>query len=311
MMSMDSNLIKYLYKTLLFVALLLVIDFAVGNAIHYLFSKQKSGSIYRTLYSMDNTRADILIFGSSTASHSYKTSVFRELFPELTSYNCGNDGSSIFYHYAVLKMVLKRHTPKVVILDFIPGEFRFVPGHYEKLSYLLPFVKGREEFLPVALLRSPFENIKLLSKTYPYNSLLVPMLGGVFNIHSTNRSEDNGYVALQGQWDYEIGTDSLNSYYQLDSCKVNYFNAFIDDCLKAETTLYISCSPSYVKHLERDNSVLVAKEIARREEIKFFDFTNDTSFINNRHLFRDIAHLNDAGADKYTRMLISQYIRNK
>jgi hypothetical protein len=297
--------IKILNKILAFLIIYILIDYSIGGMIQYLFSKQKSGALYRTSYSMGKTTADILIFGASKANHSYNTEVFRKLMPDFTSYNSGNDGSSIFYHYTILKTVLKRYSPKIIILDFVPGEFRLVPGHYEKLSYLLPFVNDHREVRPMISLKSPYERIKLLSKIYPYNSLLLSIVGGVLNIHSTDDVEDDGYVALEGEWESAIKIDSLGYEYPLDKNKIDYFEEFIDDCLEAKVKLIISCAPSFVIKSQPDYSVSIGKEIAENKNIKFYDYTNDKNFINYPKLFRDIAHLNNNGAKKFTKILIT------
>ena len=41
---------------------------------------------------------------------------------KLSFYNAGRDGNFMFYHLAVLKGVLNRYSPKIVILDFVAEE---------------------------------------------------------------------------------------------------------------------------------------------------------------------------------------------
>jgi len=301
-----AGISQFMYKLLLLFLILVTVDFMVGELIHFAFSRQKSGALYRTGYSMDSTTADILIFGSSTANHSYDTKIFRNGIPGQTTYNCGNAGSSIFYHYSVLSSVLKRYTPKIIILDFVSGEFRYVLRHYDKLSYLLPFLKNHEDIQPIINLKSPFEKFKLVSNTYPYNSLLLSIMGGVFNIHSTNRVEDNGYVALEGVWNSEIKVDSIKHDYAMDSNKIHYFKEFINICINADTKLIISCSPSYKIKQHEDISLKLGKSISGMKGVEFIDFSNDTSFTNHRQLFRDVAHLNKKGAEKFSEIFVSK-----
>lgn len=304
----SSKGIVMVYKLVIFILMLILFDFLIGKAIQYSFSKQDSGALYRTTYSMDSTTAEILIFGSSKANHSYDTRIFRQLMPNLSSYNCGNDGSSIFYHYAVLKTILKRYLPKIIILDFVPGEFRLVPGHYEKLSYLLPFVNNHKEIREIVLLKSRYENIKLLSKVYPYNSLLVSIVGGMLNIHSTGQFADNGYVPLEGEWEADLETYYPGNNELLDSNKIYYFQAFLDECIKADIKLYICSSPGFIDLRNGDKSIVYGKKLAMEREVPYYDYSIDTTFINHRYLFRDIAHLNYLGAEKFTKNLISKKI---
>src|SRR5579885_1123861 len=66
----------FLIRLFSFVVMLFLLDFVIGSALRYFYFKQDSGLLYRTTYSMDSTRAEILIFGSSTANHHYVPGLF-------------------------------------------------------------------------------------------------------------------------------------------------------------------------------------------------------------------------------------------
>ncbi|MDE3212752.1 MAG: hypothetical protein KGM98_05915, partial [Bacteroidota bacterium] len=150
---------------------------------------------------MDSTKADLLIFGSSTANHNYyPDSIEKNL--RLSCYNTGRDGMSIFYFYAVLKSDLKRYTPKVVILDFFPVEFRKEQMDYDRITALLPYYSSHPELRSIILMKSPYERLKLISRIYPFNSLAFTILGG--NLQMNKNREINkgsqGYVPLPEVW---------------------------------------------------------------------------------------------------------------
>src|SRR6187399_2535876 len=108
---------KYLLLKLAFFLLIVFFsDLVVGKLFKYFYFKQSSGWEYRTKYSIEDTKADILIFGASRAQQQYNPVYFEERLNQ-TCYNVGRDGEPIFYFYAVLKGVLKRYTPKTIILD--------------------------------------------------------------------------------------------------------------------------------------------------------------------------------------------------
>jgi hypothetical protein len=105
MMGIDLTAIKNQYfrfaVSIIILFLILLAFDRVGGAIlrHYYFS-QTSGSWYRTTYSIDSTRADILVFGSSRANHHYVPEVFEDSL-NMSFYNTGQDGNLILNNYAI------------------------------------------------------------------------------------------------------------------------------------------------------------------------------------------------------------------
>ena len=97
----DNNNRYLLLKIAAFGVLAFVIDFIVGGILSHFYLKQKSGWEYKTKYSIEETKADILIFGASRAQQQYNPLFFEERLYQ-SSYNVGRDGEPIFYHYGVL-----------------------------------------------------------------------------------------------------------------------------------------------------------------------------------------------------------------
>ncbi|HXS59927.1 MAG TPA: hypothetical protein VN703_03845, partial [Candidatus Sulfopaludibacter sp.] len=116
----------------------------IGNLLRTFYFKQQSGLQCRTTYSIEKTTANVLIFGSSAANHDYQTNTFTKRL-DTSFYNTGRDGISIFYEYAVLKAILKRYTPKIIILDFDQEEFIKNEASYDRLSALLPYYINHPE----------------------------------------------------------------------------------------------------------------------------------------------------------------------
>ena len=167
----------FLVKLFLFLIIVFLLDFATGSILKYLYYKQDSGLLYRTTYAIDSTKADVLIFGASRANHHYYPGAFEKRL-HMSCYNAGRDGNDIFYHYAILQGVLKRYTPKIAILDFAREEFFKNQESYDRLSSLLPYYDRHPEMRSIIQLKSPYEKYKLLSKIYPYNSLIFTIAVG-------------------------------------------------------------------------------------------------------------------------------------
>lgn len=284
-----------------FLLLAFIFDVALGGILKRFYCKQKSGWEYRTKYSIETTQADILIFGASRAQQQYNPVFFEERMLQ-SCYNVGRDGEPIFYYYAVLKSVLKRYTPKIIILDIENGVFKESQSSYDKLSILLPFYKDHPEMRSIIDKRSQFEHLKMLSNVYPYNSLLFKIALG--NINSNKSDDIKGYVPLTRFWTEPLRNLDLSIKYNLDTNKINYYKGFINDCNKAQVKLYIVCSPYYLHLIGNDTSMMLAKNIALKSNVDFIDFSKDVSFLSNSRLFDDTMHVNTAGSKLFCNKLI-------
>ena len=179
-----KNYRHLLLKALLFLMLVIAADFITGSVLKHFYFRQSSGWEYRTKYSIEDTKAEVLIFGASRAQQQYNP-LFIEDNLHQTCYNVGRDGMPLFYHYAVLQAVLKRYTPKMIILDCEYGALRDGSSSYERISCLLPYYNDHPEMRPVIELRGSFEKYKFFSKIYPYNSLILKI--GVGNLESNKK----------------------------------------------------------------------------------------------------------------------------
>lgn len=291
-----------LIKLAAFLVLFAALDFAMGGILKQLYFKQRSGWEYRTKYSIEDTKADILIFGASRAQQQYNPVYFEERLNQ-TCYNVGRDGEPIFYFYGVLKAVLKRYTPKTIILDVENKVFKASQSSYDRLAVLLPFYKDHPEMRPVIELRSDYEKYKLLSGIYPYNSMLFKLVVG--NLKPAKKGDDiQGYVPLKRALHEPIRTVDFRVGYDLDSNKINTYKAFIKDCLDANIKLYLVCSPHFINAIGADTSMVLAKQIAAEKNICFIDFSKDQRYLSNSALFDDTVHVNTVGSKIFSNQLI-------
>lgn len=292
----------FLLKLIIFFTLVFILDYIIGNILSHFYFRQESGLLYRTTFSIEKTTADVLIFGSSKANHHYIPDIFEKRL-NLSCYNVGRDGNYILYHSAVLKGVLKRYSPKIVILDFRSGEFKQTKDSYDELSSLLPYYNRHPEMRSIIELKSKFEKLKLLSYIYPYNSLLLTIAVGNTEFNKKRRSDIQGYVPLKKVWNLPIQIDSSSINYEIDSIKVKAYEIFIQNCVQSKVNLYIVCSPSFIKSNHIDYSVKLGQKIAKKNNITFFDFSNDSIFINESKFFADTWHLNNTGAEIFSDIL--------
>ena len=288
-----------LMKSLIVLITVIVLDFIIGSILKTFYFRQTSGEGYHTTYSIEKTDADLLIFGSSTAIHNYVPETFKKQM-NISAYNVGRDGISIFYDYAILKTILKRYSPKVIILDFDPQEFKKDQESYDRLSCLLPYYKKYPEIQRIVDLKSPYEKYKLLSNIYPYNSSIFTIAIGNTEYNKTRRGDINGYVPINTIWDDPIKDSNTFLNYPADSNKIKIYKCFIEDCIRAKVELYIVASPLFIKPGYKNNSVTIGKAIADKYHVKFLDYSKDSMFLNSPKLFADVSHLNDDGAVEYS-----------
>lgn len=302
--------LRFVTRVLLVFILVLILDFGIGSLLKAFYFRQTSGLDYRTTYSIEKTRADLLIFGSSTAIHDYIPGAFEKRM-NLSAYNVGRDGISIFYDYAILKAILKRYTPKIIILDFEKEEFNQSQESYDRLSSLLPYYKAHPEIDSIVNLRGPYEKYKMISHIYPYNSLVFTISAGNSEFNKRRREDIKGFVPLKRTWGDPLKFDNSFLHDEVDSNKVRIFEAFIKDCICANVELYIISSPLFVKPNYVNSSVVLGKAIADKYKVRFFDYSQDTAMLNNRSLFADIAHLNVSGATLYSNRVVDRILSEK
>lgn len=298
---------SFIIKGLTFFIILFFLDYSIGNLLRYFYFKQDSGLLYRTTYALDSTKADILIFGSSTANHHYIPALFTQGL-HMSCYNTGRDGNNILYSYAILQGVLRRHPPKMIILDIYNREFRQGQETYDRITSLLPYYGNHPEIRKIIELKSPYEKYKIFSKIYPFNSLLFTIAVGNadFNKNRESINDQNGYVPLKGNWQKPLSIDTSLPTYKLDSIKIKYFKSFIRECQKSGIRLYLVSSPKFIKFKYEDPTLGVLKAVADEFNIPFYNFTNDSLYLNHRELYFNKDHLNGKGAEIFTNRIISR-----
>lgn len=302
-MTMDKkNTGKRLIQVGAFALLVFAADFVTGKILHHFYKKQKSGWDQATRYAAEETKADVLIFGASRAQQQYNPAILQDTL-DLTCYNAGRDGTPFFYHYAMLQAVLKRYTPKIIILDCEYGALAYSKTSYERVSSLLPLYDDHPEIRDIVNMRGPFEKYKHISSIYPYNSMLFKIAVGNLSAASGDKKEIMGYVPLTGSLQHPVKTYDQRQTYPLDSVKVNLLKSFIDHCQQRNIQLYFVTSPYYMKTTGTDYSLATTKAIAAEKKVSFIDYSKDSFYYSRPDLFDDTVHVNRKGAEIFTASL--------
>jgi len=293
---------KFLQRLLIFLLVLFALDFVVGSVLRKLYFTQKSGADYETIYAIEKSNEEVMVFGSSRARNHYHPEAFeKEL--GLSFYNAGRNGNFILYSNAVAQAVLKRHQPRIVILDVVGHEFEYYAPNYEKLSVLLPFYRNHPEIRSTVNLRGPFEKLKLGFQVYPFNSMLLSV--GLGNTEFYNKKDPviKGYSPINRELTEQPIVDTVNLHYEIDSVQAKSYEEFIVACKQAGVQLYIICSPYFNKLPVRDKSIVLAEQIAEQHGVPFWDHSQDPEFSWNPKNFYDVRHLNEPASLRFSKKI--------
>ncbi|MYM98002.1 hypothetical protein [Duganella vulcania] len=275
------------------------LDFAIGTTLRHFYFTETSGFQYRTTYAMEKTTANILTFGSSRANHHYVPDVFEHVLHRST-YNVGRDAQGILFQTAMLKAIVRRHHPQVVVLEY-DGDFEYRDGGYDRLTSLLPYYRDHPEVRPYVELKGPFEKAKLLSQIYPFNSEILSILIGNLELNKKRNFDSQGYSPLFGTWPEPIQFFDEDITQRVDTNKVIAFREFIDTARAAGAEVFVINSPIF-KRFKTSGGKNIGKEICKEKGVAYLDYTHDEAFVGNSQLFKDIFHLNDTGAIKFSQL---------
>lgn len=295
-------------------------DQLVGSVSRKLYFTQKTGQSACLNYSLQKCKTDILIFGNSRAQHHYDTRVLSDCL-KMSCYNAGIDGGhSILLPYSQIKVMTKRHLPKIIILEFRPSSVEYKEGAYDRLSILLPYYSKFPELRPIIQLRSPSEKIKLLSAIYPFNSDIINLLW--FNTNSARKKDIAGYIPFVGQvmkinklakQSQITAQPQIATYSSVDTNMIIALQNIIRICKEKNISLFIFNSPSFHEFNEKSlpsPEARLALEIINRNKVNYVDFSFDSRFIGQFQWFKDMSHLNEKGASIYSQ-IIGELIKKK
>ena len=298
----NHGLKKFLKRFIILTIVLFFLDFLIGGVLSYLYFNEKSGLLFRTTYAIDSTRADILVFGSSRANHHYVPTIFANKL-HMTFYNCGRDGSNLIYHAAIISAVLERYSPKQIIIDLTPNEL--CVSEEGRLSALLPY-HNNQAISPFIKYNSKFENYKLISKMYPYNSLLTNIIVGNLAYNKSRFNEIDGYIGLNNVMPFH--KKELFKQGSIINDRVNILSDLFRKLYKRNIQVTLVVSPSYFSFEKNDPVIAVFKKLtARYNNFNFLNYENDPHFTRS-YFFNDDDHLNNFGAQKFSEDVANKLI---
>lgn len=308
-----DDVVKFLKKLVLFLMIMFFVDRGVGTAIEFLYNKKPEGDIKTFSHSINNPKEDVMIYGSSRGVHGYVSKIFADSLG-LSTYNCSRENSLILYHTTIFNWALKKHVPKIVILDVTPKELTWKAEENSRTvltAMLLPYVRRDTAYANMVRDLYPRELYKArVSKLYAYNSLIIPIFMGIKfkkeNKKANKKEIVNGYLPLHGSKIKEKAPPPYSGFgdIETDSTATAMFEKFVRLAIEHNVKLYVASAPLYAKFAET-NSTRDIKAILKKYNVPFLDHTSDTMFLK-RDYFHDYVHINDKAARLYSSLIASQ-----
>lgn len=250
---------------------------------------------YKTTYMIDRSYEDIIILGSSTASHHYISQRIEDS-TDLTTYNCAMDGHFFVYQNALIHMMLKRHQPKVLIWE-IGEHFLSTPRdlEYQSMNDLYPYY-GDEYVKELIDKKDRFQKYRMVSHLYRYNSTLFQAA----YLLTKPRHFVKGFVPLEtSDVKSTIMVEDIDSIHNIiDPNKSEMFLETMKLLNEKNVFLVITSSPR--NYHNRTLNTTDYKQLLLLIEENHIPYINTFSlFTGDTTLFRDADHLNETGANKY------------
>ncbi len=226
----------------------------------------------------------------------------------------GRGGMSTGFQYGVVEMMLKRHVPKVWIMEVEPDNYAFKEMS-DRHSCFLPYAAKDPVAAELADSRGRYERLKRVSKMYPYNSLFISLIGERLGKAPQNRL---GYVPLDGTLGQADAGDAAGAAGEgrggqewnppADTAKMQRLRIVVRD-LKAHGVHVLAVrSPEFLRTTgERDYDRHKGANLARVFTglgVPYLDIdAGRYPRFRDPLLYRDPVHLNRRGALLFTRAI--------
>lgn len=300
-----NSYIKLGLKTLVFILCLVILDCFGGRLLEWIQVKSQSkwpeSLSFKTSYMVDKVNADIVIVGSSIASHHYIPKMIKDS-TGLTAYNCAMDGHFFLYQNELINLMLERYQPKVIIWEI--GE-HFLSTRkdleYQSINDLYPYYshKHAKELIDG---KDKYQKYRMLSMLYRCNSTIQTP----FYHMMKNSCFEQGYVPIEttGYVYPTLYTKVEDD--PIDSLKLDVLRETIEKCKDNGVKLIFTSSPRYASANTLDVSDYHCF-LDLIDELQTPYINHFTLFNNDSTLFKDVSHMNDDGAHEYMKVFIPEF----
>lgn len=310
--NMNTKFTLFCVKAFVFSILLFAIDWVVGSAFVSMkdmgLKKNPENMWLKTPFVVEKVNSDVVIIGSSTASHHYIPQMISDLL-NMTVYNCGQDGCFFLYQNCIINMLLDRYNPKMIIWDIQPGSFTsHNMKEYQNIRYLSPYYPQSlwaKKFIDSESKNMP---LRMQSRMFAYNS---KVLNYLFPLVISSSKTDNGYIPLPNEgyiYPEKRKNEKTEMPYSQNEEYLDLLSITLERCKKNGVAVQLFVSPEY--NYESNAYLAAVEDICRVSFDKGVPCHNYHSLAaNDSTMFKDVSHLNDKGARIYTAKVVQDVLR--
>lgn len=295
---MNMNAKTFFVKLLIFAILFVVADQLCGLGFRYLNSTA-GDKFAREEYIRHKMDAEVVLLGSSRCAHHYVPRILQDSLG-LTVYNCGQRGNGIIYEYGRLSTILKRYTPKILIVDFVQGYDIEVNDNNRYLDFLKCDYGKNAVVDSIFWNCDKFSKYKMLFQSYRYNSTICDLMLNIL-LKNRGRFDSYGFSALHGFKKENVEFEYFDKHFEIDSLKLYYIKRLAMEKNNGMDIIF-TMSPSFAgENIGFSNLI---KSIADEYNIPFLNFNYTEGISGNGEMYsNDGSHLNEEGAIQFTSIL--------
>jgi hypothetical protein len=300
---MKSELLRFLKSTIVVLLGLLIIDLLTGFIGNKIIERLPNygGATIKDNFRLNKLKTDILIIGSSRASHHYIPSYIKDNIKEKYSiYNAGHDGQFVDCNSCITECVIKREKPKLIIFEI--GEYELLSNDLKyRLETFAPYYNKNSIVKAYLDGLGMKERIKIKANLYKYNSKMPNFILSL----TSNIGINDGYEPLYTKMKILKNKNTINDKNgntKIEEYSKNNFTNVIKLCNKEHIKLIVVTSPRYKTDEKND----FLKELCNTYNVPYIDMETTNYFNNHPELFADAAHLNNDGATIYTKMFLKK-----
>jgi len=269
----------------LFALALVAADQLGGFLLERAYPSVGRGQLAGMVNSAIQARADVLILGASTASHHYDDAALGESLG-VRVFNTGLDGRGIVFSRGLLALAGAAHAPRLVVLDLSYSD------RDRTSARILAPLYGRNPVVDQVVAWSWRERLKLVSRSYRFNGLVLPILRNLGTPPMTSGFEPvDGAIADSVPWrGPERGAGGFGPWYG------DELRQLVREARALGARVVFVESPTWggrVARVARDEYTQVANEMD--VPLHLLD-PEHVAALNQARLYFDRAHLNREGA---------------
>lgn len=304
-----SDMKTYLLKIIVFFGIIVAVDITAGKLFWYLQSSKAGGRTEAEYYVCKLSHDDVIIMGSSRASHHYIPQILTDSLG-FSCFNAGQDGNGIIMQYGRWRMISERYRPKIIIYDLTHSFDLEENDNMAYIDHLKPFCSDKRVMDFVAEL-FPKERIKMASQLYRYNYKFLEIISDCLK---PKGGKPNGYIPLIGMIKAEAVSRAKDNQEasierRFDENKIRYLERLAHECQIADVKLMFVVSPYYAGGNLSADSFRPAMDIAAKYDARFYYFNDDKHYWRTED-FKDTYHLNDDGAKDFTKEIVNCIVKD-